>query len=583
MKNKVLRGIDASPGIAMGKAFIHRKEKLRPKLLKNKTQEEELATFYKAVNDTRIELQDVLSKTKEMGRKLSSIIEVHLLSLNDPLFLNSIEEKITSGKNVSVAIYDFIQEIKKNFEDIDDHYLKERFFDIQDVAMRVLSKIEGETNNIINLKEPSIIVAHNLTPTETATLQVKNVLAFVTEIGGKNSHTAIIAKALGIPAVVGVDNLLEDVDNDDELIVDGMRGIVIVNADEDTKRTYEKRKVEYEQYEKEIETSRELPSTTMDGKLYDITANIEFPVEIEAAKRNGAKGIGLYRTEFIFFMKNKLPDEETQFKLYSEAASFFNPNPVIIRTLDIGGDKLLKWEYMQEHNPFLGWRGIRFTLDRVDIMLTQFKAILRAAKFGNVKVMLPMISNIEEVLKAKNILNEAKEILKKEGKEFAEEIDIGIMVEIPSAVILAETFSKHVDFFSIGSNDLTQYTLAVDRGNEKVSYIYDHLDPSVIKLIKMTVDAAHSNGIWVGVCGEIASDLIAVPLLVGLKIDEFSVSPSLIPQVKNIIRGITYTESLQIAEKTLNMETSKGVREYLKDELLKRFPDLKNFFMEVEK
>ncbi len=583
MKNKVLRGIDASPGIAMGKAYVYRKEKLSPKLIKNRTQEEELANFYKALNDTKVELQEVLAKTKEMGKKLSSIIEVQLLSLNDPIFLNTIEEKIISGKNVSIAIYDFVQEMKKNFENIDDHYLKERFFDIQDVAMRVLSKIEGEKNNYIKLTEPSIIVAHNLTPSETATLEVKNVLAFATEIGGKNSHTAIIAKALGIPAVVGVENLLDEIENEDELIIDGIRGLIIVDADEDTKRTYEKRKIEYEKYEKEIEASRELPSTTMDGKLYDITANIEFPVEIESAKRNGAKGIGLYRTEFIYFMKNQLPDEETQFRIYSEAASAFNPNPVIIRTLDIGGDKLLKWEYMQEHNPFLGWRGIRFTLDRVDIMLTQIKAILRAAKFGNVKIMLPMVSNIDEVIKAKDIVNEGKNILRKEGKEFKEDIEIGIMVEIPSTVLLAETFAKNVDFFSIGSNDLTQYTLAVDRGNEKVSHIYDHLDPSVIKLIKMSVEAAHSNGIWVGVCGEIASDLLAVPLLVGLKIDEFSVSPSLIPQVKNIIRGITFIESQKIAENVLNMESSRNVREYLKEELLKRFPNLKNFFMEVEK
>lgn len=583
MKNKILRGIDASPGIAMGKAYVHRKEKLIPKLLKNRTQEEELANFYKAINDTRLELNELLSKTKEMGKKLTSIIEVHLLSLNDPIFLNTIEEKITAGKSVSIAIYDFIQEMKRNFENINDHYLKERFFDIQDVAMRVLSKIEGDKNNFINLTEPSIIVAHNLTPSETATLQVKNVLAFVTEIGGKNSHTAIIAKALGIPAVVGVQNLLEEIDPEDELIVDGMRGIIIVKADEDTKRTYEKRKIEYEKFEKEIEASRELPSTTMDGKLYDITANIEFPVEIESARKNGAKGIGLYRTEFIYFLKSELPDEETQYKLYSDAASSFAPNPVIIRTLDIGGDKLLKWEYMQEHNPFLGWRGIRFTLDRVDIMLTQFKAILRAATKGNAKIMLPMVSNIDEILKAKTILDEAKHILRKEGKEFREDIDMGIMVEVPSAVILADTFAKNVDFFSIGSNDLTQYTLAVDRGNEKVSHIYDHLDPSVLKLIKIAVEAAHSNGIWVGVCGEIASDLLAIPLLVGLKIDEFSVSPSLIPQVKNIIRGITFTESLQIAENALNMESCRNVREYLKDEILKRFPNFKNFFMEVER
>uniref|UniRef100_A0A7C4YG98 Phosphoenolpyruvate-protein phosphotransferase n=1 Tax=candidate division WOR-3 bacterium TaxID=2052148 RepID=A0A7C4YG98_UNCW3 len=583
MKNKVLRGIDASPGIAMGKAYVHKKEKLYPKLIKNRTKEEELAVFYKALNDTKIELQEILSKSKEMGKKLSSIIEAQILSLNDPMFIHTIEEKITSGKNVSIAIYDFIQEMKINFENINDHYLKERFFDIQDVAMRVLSKVEGETNNSIKLNEPSIIVAHNLTPTETATLPVKNVLAFATEIGGKNSHTAIIAKALGIPAVVGIKNLLEEIDTGDEVIVDGMRGIVIVNADEDTKRTYEKRKSEYESYEKEMIASSLLPSTTMDGKLYDITANIEFPVEIESAKRNGAKGIGLYRTEFIFFMKNQLPDEETQFNIYKNAVEFFNPNPVIIRTLDIGGDKILKWEYLEEHNPFLGWRGIRFTLDRSEIMLTQFKAILRAGAKGNVKIMLPMVSNIDEVIKAKDLLEEAKKLLKKEGKEFKEDIEMGIMVEVPSVAILGDIFAKNVDFFSIGSNDLTQYTLAVDRGNEKVSYIYDHLDPSVLKLVKMAVDAAHSNGIWVGVCGELASDLLAIPLLVGLKVDEFSVSPSLIPQVKNIVRGITFDESVIITENALCMESSKKVREYLKDELLKRFPNLKNFFMEVER
>ncbi len=581
MKNRVFRGIPASPGIVMGKAYVLFREIFVPSPAR-KTTEEELATFYSAIKSTQRDLEGIIQRLKEQkSQEGLKLIEVQLLLLKDPFFVETVENYIREGDGASYAIHKFIETLKTEFESIGDPYIKDRFLDIKDVARRVMRKIEGETWEL-SYQEPHVLFAHDLTPSDTAQLDTKHVLGFVTETGGKMSHTAIIARALGIPAVVGVEGILKEVKNGEQVVIDGFRGVVVVDPDEDTKRTYEKRVREYREYEKELEKAKELPATTIDGKEIDLTANIEIPLELQSAVDNGARGIGLYRTEFIFLTGDGLPDEETQFRYYREAAEMFRDLPVIFRTLDSGGDKILGWQYLREDNPFLGWRGIRLTLDRKEIFLTQIRAILKASIYGNVKIMLPMVSSVEEVERAKEFLEEAINGLEKEGMHIKKPVEMGIMVEVPSAAILSEHFAKHVDFFSIGTNDLTQYTLAVDRTNERISYLFDHVNPAVVKLMKQTIDAAHENGIWAGVCGEIASDPVAIPLLIGLNVDELSLTPALIPQIKGIIRGISYQECVKIAQEVLKMDSARKVRKFLSQELLSRFPHLENLLVEVD-
>ena len=581
MKNRVFRGIPASPGIVMGKAYVLFREIFVPSPAR-KTTEEELATFYSAIKSTQRDLEGIIQRLKEQkSQEGLKLIEVQLLLLKDPFFVETVENYIREGDGASYAIHKFIETLKTEFESIGDPYIKDRFLDIKDVARRVMRKIEGETWEL-SYQEPHVLFAHDLTPSDTAQLDTKHVLGFVTETGGKMSHTAIIARALGIPAVVGVEGILKEVKNGEQVVIDGFRGVVVVDPDEDTKRTYEKRVREYREYEKELEKAKELPATTIDGKEIDLTANIEIPLELQPAVENGARGIGLYRTEFIFLTGDGLPDEETQFRYYREAAEMFRDLPVIFRTLDSGGDKILGWQYLREDNPFLGWRGIRLTLDRKEIFLTQIRAILKASSYGNVKIMLPMVSSVEEVERAKELLEEAIRGLEKEGSNIKKPVEMGIMVEVPSAAILSEHFAKHVDFFSIGTNDLTQYTLAVDRTNERISYLFDHVNPAVIRLMRQTIDAAHENGIWAGVCGEIASDPVAIPLLIGLNVDELSLTPALIPQIKGIIRGISYQECVKIAQEVLKMDSARKVRKFLSQELLSRFPHLENLLVEVD-
>ena len=578
--NKVIRGIPASPGITIGKSFILLKTVFIPSEKKG-TIEQELATFYKALSDTKRELTNIIKNIEKKNKEGKKLIDMQLLILQDPFFIEGVEENIRKGESASKSIFLFLNNLKENFSNIKDTYLKDRFLDIQDVGNRILGKMQGE-KKILHFQEPHILFAHDLTPSDTAQLDKERCLGFVTELGGKTSHTAIMARALGIPAVVGARGILDLTNNGVEAIIDGFRGVVILEPDEDTKRSYDKRISEYQEIDKKLVDITALPATTIDGKTLDLSANIELPLEIDSAKNNGARGIGLFRTEFIYFSSDNIPDEETQFKIYDEVAEKMAPDPLIIRTLDSGGDKILRWSYLEEENPFLGWRGIRFCLDREDIFITQLRAILRASTRNNVKIMIPMVSSIQEVRRAKEILAKTKESLKKEGKNFDENLEFGVMVEVPSTALMADKIAEIVDFFSIGTNDLTQYTLAVDRTNERISHLFDHLHPSVIKLMKMTIDGGHSRGIWVGVCGEIASDILATPILVGLGVDEISITPNMVPPIKNIIRGISEKEARSITEKVLQLPTVKKIREYLRGELLVRFPYLEALLLEVE-
>lgn len=591
MKNKIIRGIPVSPYLTIGKAFIYLPKDTTLRRLKGGGNiDGEISLF----ENTRKKSLEQLVELKLELKKLPSsqpakLIDVQILFLQDPSFLEDVEKRIRSdGESAEGAIINFLESLERDFKDIPSSYIGERYFDVKDVGDRLISNLHNEEDSEevkMGLKgSNNIVVAKRLSPSET--VQMKNsdkINGIITELGGKTSHIAIIAEALNIPAVVGVNGLLDEIESGDEVIVDGISGIIVIDPNEKTKRRFEQKEKEAKRIRDEFFKGRELPATTIDGYSIDIAANIELPMEISCIKKYGAKGVGLLRTEFLYLTSDSIPDEEVQYRFYSEVADTCSPDYVIVRTFDLGGDKIFKTKIKEEANPFLGWRGIRFALSNEGIFRTQLRAILRASAKGNIRLLIPMVSTVGEMIKVRRIVGEIMEELKTEGQSFDENIEIGAMVEIPSICLLADRFAGVVDFFSIGTNDLTQYTLAVDRGNKRVSKLYDHLDPSVIKLMKMTVEKAHQNHKWVGVCGEIAGDLVAVPLLIGLEVDEFSVPPSFIPQIKNVIRGLSLKEAKELLGQAEKKESAIEVRGFLKDELLKRFPSLKDILVEDEK
>ncbi len=570
-KNKIFYGIPASSGIAIGEGLIIRNEIAIPSVSKG-TIEQDLAFFYKMVDDTTNELVDIKKRLIDKGiQDGAKLIDVQKMILKDPFFLENIEERIKKGGGVHKAVLDFLDTIQKDFSSLEDNYIKERYMDIKDVSMRLLRGSERD-KKILPPKGKYILIGHTFTPSDTAQMDKKFVLGFITEMGGKQSHTAIMAREMGIPAVVGIPNILSEVSTGNKLIVDGFRGIVIVSPDEGMMGSYTRRVKEWKNIEKGLAEITELPTETIDGFNIDLSGNIEIPAEVHAIKKYGAKGIGLFRSEFLLLSGTKMPDEDRQITYYAKILKDIYPDSVIIRTFDIGGDKLFGW--IEEQNPFLGWRGIRLSLGMQNIFKTQIRAILKASSSGNAKIMLPMVSTIDEVKKAKEIIKEEMDKLKKENIKISDKIEIGIMVEVPSVAIQSKDFAKYVDFFSIGSNDLTQYTLAVDRTNEKVAEIFDHLNPAVLRLIRLSVEGAHSEGKWVGVCGEIASDILAVPVLLGMEIDELSVIPSMVPEIKSIIRNFTLKEAKKIASYVIDMENPYEIRKYLYEVLKSKSPSL---------
>ncbi|MBA7676299.1 Phosphoenolpyruvate-protein phosphotransferase [subsurface metagenome] len=535
MKNRVIRGIPVSPSIAIGKVFLYSPKDITFKRIKKKgSVDEEICKFEKSRRKSQRQLRALKSELKKLPTKEPvRLIDIQILFLQDPLLLNSVEKRIRNNKEAAAeAILNLLESLKRDFQEIPDSYISERYLDVKDVGDRLLKNL-GEDEIEMELKgHNNIVVAERLSPTETAQMSVDKVSGIVTERGGKTSHIAIIAEALNIPAVVGVNGLLNETESGDEIIVDGISGIVVVNPDENTKRTFEQKEKEAERIQKEFLKHKDLPATTIDGYSIDICANIELPMELGFIKKYGAKGVGLLRTEFLYLTSESIPDEDEQYRFYSEIARVCSPDYAIIRTLDLGGDKVFKTKTKEEANPFLGWRGIRFSISNNEIFRTQLRAILKASSKGNIRLLIPMVSQVEEMIKVRKIVKDIMKELKKEGHPFDENIEIGAMVEVPSVCLLADHFARVVDFFSIGTNDLTQYTLAVDRGNKRVSGLYDHLDPSVLKLMRVTVEHAHHNNKWVGVCGGIAADIVAVPVLIGLEVDELSLPPSFIPQVK---------------------------------------------------
>ena len=574
--NRKITGISASSGILIGKVFIVGQEDFLtfPEKISVEEIPSEILRFEEALIQTRKELAALRKEIEaSLGQNHAQIFDAHLLVLEDRLL---IEEVITEIKKKRLNVEYVFQQVAKKYIDtlsrINDDYLRERANDIQDVTKRVLRRLlRKEQRDLSLIKEEVVIVAHDLSPVDTASLPKKYILGFATDIGGRTSHTAIIAQALGIPAVVGLEKLTHMVSPGDTILIDGISGFVIVNPNKSEIEIYKKKHLKEERLKRGFQLLKTLPSETKDGKSIVLAANVELPEEIPLAVGSGAQGIGLYRTEYIYLGKNKLPDEEEQYTAYSDVAKKIKNGPVILRTLDLGGDKFLSHpEIPRDMSPFLGWRAIRFCLARKDIFKTQLRAILRASVKGDLKIMFPMISILEELVEAKKILEECKRELKKEGCGYNENIEVGAMIEVPSAALISDILAKEVDFFSIGTNDLIQYSLAVDRGNEKVAYLYEPGHPGVLRLIKKVINNAHKENIWVGMCGEMASSPLFAFLVLGLGIDELSVPPPMLLKVKKILREINLSDARRVSDKALNLSSAKEVEKFTETFLKKK-------------
>lgn len=563
-----LKGIAAASGISIAPAYkIGKEEFIIPKeQIGLEDIPIQIQLFEEALIRTRREIIDLQKKiSQEMGQEEAEIFDAHLLVLEDRTL---IEEVIARLKKEQLCVAYIFSEVLKKYIDvfskIEDEYLKERTADINDVGKRVIRNLLGkERKGLQDLKEKMVVVAHDISPSDTASMHRQNVCAFVTDIGGKTSHTAIMAKALEIPAVVGLQDVTAKIKTGDILIVDGNAGIIIVEPDEETLEFYRSEGEKLKSVAEKFWQVKDLPAVTLDGRTIEINANIELPDEVTSAKLHGARGIGLYRTEFFYMNRKDFPSEEEHYQAYKYVAEEMQGDPVVIRTLDLGGDKFLSsFDIPAEVEPFLGWRAIRFCLARPDIFKTQLRGILRASSHGKLKLMYPMISGVEELRQANGILNQAKEELRKEGIRFDENIQVGAMIEVPSAAMTADILAREVNFFSIGTNDLIQYSLAVDRANEKVAYLYEPAHPAVLRMIKGIIDSAHDAGICVGMCGEMAGENNFILLLLGLGLDEFSMPPSGIPEVKYIIRSVTLKQAQDIASEALRLSTAKEIEEF---------------------
>ncbi|EGQ2783167.1 phosphoenolpyruvate--protein phosphotransferase [Staphylococcus pseudintermedius] len=566
--SNIIKGIAASDGVAIAKAYLLVEPDLSFSNEKTDQPEAEVQKFNEALNNSKIELMKIRNHAEEqLGADKAAIFDAHLLVLDDPELIQPIEEKI---KNESASAPQALTEVTQNFitifESMDNEYMKERAADIRDVAKRVLAHILGvELPNPSIIDESVIIVAHDLTPSDTAQLNKQYVQGFVTNIGGRTSHSAIMSRSLEIPAVVGTKSISESVQQGDMVIVDGLTGDVIVNPSDDEIKAYQHKRESFFADREALKQLRDEPSKTLDGHEVELAANIGTPNDLEGVHNNGAEGIGLYRTEFLYMGRDNMPTEDEQFEAYKKVLESMKGKRVVVRTLDIGGDKELPYLNLpEEMNPFLGYRAIRLCLDQPEIFRPQLRALLRASAYGKLNIMFPMVATIQEFRDAKALLLEEKENLKQEGVEVSDDIELGIMVEIPATAALADVFAKEVDFFSIGTNDLIQYTMAADRMSERVSYLYQPYNPSILRLIKQVIDASHQEGKWTGMCGEMAGDETAIPLLIGLGLDEFSMSATSILKARRQIKDLSRTEMVQLADRALNCATVDEVVDLVK-------------------
>lgn len=573
--SKTLKGIAASDGIAVAPAYLL----VEPDLSFSKTSvsdvDAEVARFKKVVEESTKELEKVRDKAKEsLGAEEAQVFDAHLLFLSDPEFTGAIETEIKDQKvNAEAALDETAQKFITIFEGMTDNaYMQERAADVCDVSKRIMAHLLGE-----KLPDPAaidhevVVVAYDLTPSDTAQLNKKYVKGFVTDIGGRTAHSAIMARSLEIPAVVGTESITKDVKDGDMLIADGLDGDAIVNPTDAQVEEYTKKGEAFAKQKEEWKKLKNEPSVTADNKKFIIAANIGTPNDMKGVKENGAEAIGLYRTEFLYMNSKDFPSEEAQFDAYKEVIEDMDGKQTIIRTCDIGGDKHLDyWDLPEEMNPFLGVRAIRLSMQYKDIFRTQLRALLRASAYGPLGIMFPMIGTLAELREAKQILAEEKDKLVKEGVKVGDDLQVGMMIEVPAAAVLADQFAKEVDFFSIGTNDLIQYTMAADRGNDNVSYLYQPYNPSVLRLIKHTIDGAHENGIWCGMCGEAAGDDIMFPILLSMGLDEYSMSATSILRIRSLMKKINTEDIKELANKACFVSETADENKKLVEETMKK-------------
>ena len=564
-----MRGIQVSPGIAIGKAYLigNKSPKVERKQIDNI--EAEIERFHRAKACCMEQIRSLCSRvTEELGKNEAAIFEAHCLMLEDPEMISNVEAKIKAEKvNAEFALREFTDNYLQAFAAIKDEYLRERAADVLDVTEQIIKCLLGfETDRLAALDKEVVIVADELKPSDVARLNREFILGIITEKGGKTSHAAIIARSLEIPTISGVSGITSILKGGEGIIIDGEMGIVVVSPDKKTVQEYLVKQKEFQSLRNEMLSLKNAKSQTTDGYTLEIMANISYSADLQRAKSYGCEGVGLYRTEFLFMDRKQAPGEEEQFKAYQEAALQFGDKPVIIRTLDIGGDKDVKYMgLIKEENPFLGYRAIRLLLDQIEIFKIQLRAILRASAHGNIKLMFPMVTTVDELRQAKLILDNVKEELKREKVKFNDLIEVGIMIETPAAAIISDKLAKEADFFSIGTNDLVQYTVAVDRGNQRVSYLYDYYDPAVLRLIKLVIENGHQEGIKVGICGEAAADPKLVPLLVGMEIDELSMDPFSVLKVKSVLGKVSKEETKKLVKRAINQSTAEETKQILEN------------------
>lgn len=563
--SKLINGIAASDGVAIAKAYLLVEPDLSFTNEKVTDTDAEIQKFRNALEASKIELTKIRNNAeKQLGPDKAAIFDAHLLVLDDPELIQPIEDKIANEKvSAPEALDEVTSQFITIFESMDNEYMRERAADIRDVSKRVLAHLLGvELPNPSMIDESVIIVGNDLTPSDTAQLNKEFVHGFVTNIGGRTSHSAIMSRSLEIAAVVGTKSVTKEVKQGDMVIVDGITGDVIVDPTEDELIAYQNKRERFFEDKKELQKLRDAETVTIDGEHAELAANIGTPDDLYGVMENGAEGIGLYRTEFLYMGRDQMPTEDEQFEAYKKVLETMKDKRVVVRTLDIGGDKELPYLNLpKEMNPFLGYRAIRLCLDQQDIFRTQLRALLRASAYGKLNIMFPMVATINEFRDAKAILLEEKENLKNDGHDVSDEIELGIMVEIPSTAALADIFAKEVDFFSIGTNDLIQYTMAADRMSERVSYLYQPYNPAILRLVKQVIEASHKEGKWTGMCGEMAGDETAIPLLLGLGLDEFSMSATSILKARRQINGLSKNEMSELANRAINCATQEEVKD----------------------
>jgi len=580
-KEQILEGVAASPGIAMGPVVFLGAEvvSVEQRTLRQSEINKEVETFCQAIEKAKTDLQKLVEKTAlSIGKESAKIFEVHQLLLEDVLIVDETVKRIREEKmNADQAFLEVMENFELSLESVEGEYLKARAADIRDVKRRVIRNIQGNDHpGQKKLKAPAIIFAKELTPSDTVNIERNKVLGFAMDFGGRTSHAAIMARSLKVPSVVGLKKIGQLLHTGDFVILDGNSGRLIVNPTPRTIEEYKRKFSDYENIQNKLKHLKKLPARTRDGKDIELSANIEFPDEVKAVRESGAVGVGLFRTEYLYLTKSELPTEEEQFREYKKIVKNLNNQPIIIRTFDLGGDKAPRAISLPpEANPFLGARGIRlYREEGVELFKTQLRAIIRASAFGKVRIMFPMISCVSEIRYCQDVLNDVKDEFRKKGIPFAEDIPVGAMIEVPSAAVIADIIARECDFLSIGTNDLVQYALAVDRGNEHIAYLYQPYNPSILRLVKDIIQKGHKCGVWVGICGEMASDPLITMMLIGMGLDEFSVSPVSLLLIKEIIRRVECAECIKIAEDVTSLSTPDEIVGYLRKVMKKRFQDL---------